>query len=100
MDANVGLFDQFYGVDPAKADPERKELARARTIDGFDAAIRSEKEVILDLKEEAQGLISSISNGKREGIKRLGEIDLLIADAEVLISAIKARKHAFFPDTE
>ena len=92
-----GLFDLHYGADPAKVNEELKEIVREKVTSAFDTAIRSEREKIVTLKEEAQGLVSTISNGDIKGIKRLGEIDLTIADAQDLIAAVQKRKTEFFP---
>ena len=95
----VGLFDANYGTDPSEYSEERKSLAKQNVMSGFDSAIRSEKEKVLDLKVEQNSVIHAIANGEKAKIKRLAEIDLLIEDGEALIDKMTKRQGDFFPES-
>jgi hypothetical protein len=92
----VGLFKELYGKNHEDMQESKRAITEKRVMRGFESAIDSMEDKLIDLKESIEDDRLDVANGYTDDIPPMISKQIEIEEIEKQIEMLKAEEKRFF----
>jgi hypothetical protein len=94
------FFDKAFAADVPELNLEKKDNTEKKLVLAFDRAICSLEEHAIDLNQKLDDTLVRACRGDTEGIKEMAGLESELAEVDVQIAGLKARKAKAFSEVK